>query len=153
MWPFKRRQPDDARPEAAWDGRWVVARGEHQGRPMIVRKNVEAAGLAGNAEFSVRLGIAVPFRSPDANGMPSEPEFDVLAEIEDTLIAQLHVDRKAIAVLTITTAGMREFVFYTRDPNWAQAVVEDVRKTITTHELQGYVAPDEQWEVYAEFRL
>ena len=49
MWPFHKH--DDAKDREAWDRQWVVARGEYQGRPMFVRKNVGAACLAGQSEF------------------------------------------------------------------------------------------------------
>ena len=56
-------------------------------------------------------------------------------------------------VLTITTGGMREFVFYTGDGHWAQGVIAGVRGAVTAHELQSYTVRDDEWDVYKQFKL
>jgi hypothetical protein len=57
----------------------------------------------------------------------------------------------SILVLAITSAGMREFVFYTRDATWVKSVLEVLQTTLTWHEIQSYVAKDPEWEVDKTF--
>jgi hypothetical protein len=78
-------------------------------------------------------------------------EMAQLDAIEDELSAKLERDQRSLQVLVITTGGMREFVFYTRDPQDAQASIEALQSHITTHELQFYIESDGQWGLFKEF--
>jgi hypothetical protein len=151
MWPF-RRQPQELT-SAIWDGQWSIGEIERDGRRTIVRKNQGAASLVGDARFPVRVGVAVPFHRPDAGGMPAPDEFPRLSAIEDDLIDHFQADRRAVAVLSITTGGMREFVFYAADAKWAEGILHDARSRVPDYELQSYVVPDPKWDVYRQFRL
>jgi hypothetical protein len=151
MWPFRRNQNEPA--ASAWDGQWSIGKVEHQGRPMIVRKNQAASGLLADKGFPVRVGVAIPFLHPDPNGMPSPEEFTRLAAIEDDLVDQFQATRQAVAVLSITTAGMREFVFYAADASWAQGILQDARLRISDYELQTCIETDPEWAAYRQFDL
>jgi hypothetical protein len=45
---------------------------------------------------------------------------------------------------------MREFVFYTRDPQRLKHRFEQLRNHITSHELQLLIQMDEAWEIYSQ---
>ena|SRR6516165_6279490 len=57
---------------------------------------------------------------------------------------------QCLFVAIITTSGMREFVFYTRDPEQVRKRFEEVRTGITSHQIQLMIQPDEGWSVYAQ---
>jgi len=151
MWPFRRRQQELT--PSVLDGQWSIGEVESDGRRMIVRKNQGAARLVGDARFPIRVGVAVPFHHPDGSGMPAPDEFTRLAAIEDDLVELFQAGRQAVAALSITTAGMREFVFYAADASWAEGVLQDARSRVSDYELQSYVSPDPTWDVYSQFRF
>jgi hypothetical protein len=147
MWPFKRRQ---AKAQSDSQAVWSVARGEHNDAPMFIRiRQDPRPGLT--AAYSHRVGFAVPLRTPDSRGLPQGAEFEDLARIEDLLASTLESEGASIQVLSITTSGMREFVFYTCDPERIQAVVPTLQAQVRSHQLQSYIEPDPDWSVYQEF--
>lgn len=122
MWPFKRckkRPPRD-------DSTWTVAQGDYEGSPLFARIRRDL-GHPIRATHTHRVGIAVALLNPDSRGLPRTEEYPVLAEIEDALTSALESGGKSVHVLSITTRGMREFVFYTRDPGWAEGAFRRVQ--------------------------
>jgi hypothetical protein len=118
---------------------------------MFVRRNDSASELLGHSEFRFRVGVAVPLKAPNEDGFPGNDEMEQLNVIEDTLSSRLEAEQQSLQVLAITTGGMREFVFYTRDAAAAKAILEQLRATESTHELQGYIAEDPKWSAYRQF--
>ena len=117
---------------------------------MIVRSN------AGYREFGMvpgyehQVGIAVPFRSPEPNGLPSLEENVELDAIEDAICNYLQEGAASLLVAIITTNGMREFVLYTRAPEQLQHSFEQLRRHIMSHEMQLMIQVDKTWEIYAQ---
>jgi len=148
MWPFK-RFPNVA--DVVTDGQWVVATGGFEGKPMIVRVNRALTKLMGHPDYGYRVGIAIPLIAPRADGFPNTEEAAVLAEIEDQIDDALTPQFESLFALVITTGGMREFVFYTRDAGAAGHNVAALRSRIQSHELQSYVELDRRWLVFREF--
>lgn len=144
---FREEKP----PEYPSESRTSVLKGESGGRPLFARRNDSAAILAKHPEFRFRVGVAVPLNYPNEHGLPSADEILQLDVIEDALTAQLEAGRQSIQVLVITTDGMREFVFYTRDSALAKSVIEALKTTIKSHEIQWYVDEDPEWKVYKTF--
>lgn len=118
---------------------------------MFVRRNESAAGLAQHPEFRFRVGVAVPLTAANEHGLPGKEEMEQLDIIEDLLSTRLEADQQSLQVLAITTNGMRELVFYTRNPNLVQAAIDALRAEVTSHELQSYVQEDPKWTVFRQF--
>lgn len=125
---------------------WQVAQGEHDGKPMIVRINETAKQFEGHPDLPVRMGIAIPLRSPRPDGLPNEIEQAQLTEIEDRLFAI--IGKAGRVVLVISTSGMREFVSYVRSEADAARFAEAVRSGTRTHEVQNYAAADPKWQLF-----
>ena len=138
-------------PQYPTECKWTVLQGEHEGRFMIVRRNDSAAQLRGHVEYRYRIGVAIPLKEPDERGLPSNEESSQLNIIEDKFTEALERDRQCLEVLVITTGGMREFVFYSRDAAAAKSILEANTKSASGHELQSYIAEDPDWGVYAQF--
>ncbi len=131
--------------------KWAILSGEENVKPMIVRRNNSAKQLASNSEFNYRVGFAIPLSAPNEVGLPSNEEMKSLNLIEDELSKKLEKDGISIQVLAITTDGMREFVYYTRDSKIAEQVIYNVRSKFSSHEIQFYVEEDKEWSVYKKF--
>jgi len=118
---------------------------------MIVRRNDSAKEISSNLEFVYRIGFAIPLLVCNEFGLPSNEEMISLNQIEDELSDQLEKGEISIQVLSITTSGMREFVYYTKDSKIVEKVISDVRSKFSSHEIQYYVVEDKSWSVYKEF--
>lgn len=54
-------------------------------------------------------------------------------------------------LLSITTSGMREFIFYTRSPSSVPTVVQQLQAQFPAHRVQHYVNEDRNWAIYKQF--
>jgi hypothetical protein len=130
---------------------WAVGEAMGDDRPMFFRINTGAKSFAAHPELPYRFGVAIPLVEPDDRGLPQAAEMAVLNEIEDALAGALEPSADGVLVLAITTSGMREFVFYIRDPQCAASAVAAARACCQGHEVQHYVESDPQWTVYQQF--
>ena len=119
---------------------------------MIVRANSGYSEFIPLRFYEHQVGIAVPLREPDPSGLPSSEEDSELSDIEDTICSSLETEATSLLVAAITTSGMREFVFYTRDPEDVKRRFEDVRTSITSHEIQLMIQEDKKWRTYSQFQ-
>jgi hypothetical protein len=133
------------------ESQWSVLSGKHEGKPMFIRRNDAARSLRGHPEYRFRVGIAVPLKAPDEHGLPNAEEMEQLNAIEDLVSSRLEDGKQSLMVFAITTGGMREFVFYSRNGEAAASTLEALRSEVHTHELQGYVAEDPKWSGYRQF--
>ena len=140
----------DKPPESPKDS-WTVAQGTYKGHPMFLRINKGLLPLAGKPPFQDRFGVTVPFRAPNENGLPNNSESEDLNRIEDDLLTTFTSSGKTLFAIVITTGGSREFVFYTSVAPDIAPAMERLKKQITSHELQFYVQPDKNWDVYRSF--
>ena len=147
MWPFRRR---DRSKEREGEASWSVAQGDYDGAPLFARIRSDP-GPRFRQSHVHRVGVAVPLRAPDARGLPQPEEFARLAEIEDILSAAFESNSKSIHVLSITTSGMREFVFYACDPGWVELTLSSIQGQVPDHELQLAIEHDPEWSVYGQF--
>lgn len=130
---------------------WTVCEGQYNGKPLIARVNIGLKPLVADSRYQHRIGVAVPFRSPDADGFPSGAESWKISEIEDLLADELELHHQSLFAVAITTNGMREFVFYTSDTQVAERKLEALAERIDSHQIQRVIAPDPDWSVYRQF--
>ncbi len=50
---------------------WSVGTGQRAGKPIFVRRNTSAASLAGHRDYRFRVGVAIPLKEPNPDGLPS----------------------------------------------------------------------------------
>jgi hypothetical protein len=131
--------------------KWVILSGEDNGKPMVVRRNNSAKQLSVNSKFDYRVGIAIPLLAPNEIGFPTNEEAKSLNQIEEELSNQLEKDSASILVLSISTDGMRELVYYTRDSIIVEETIDNIRSKFPFYQFQFYVKEDKEWSVYQEF--
>lgn len=139
------------KPNYPTESAWAVLKGQHNGKPMFIRRNESAAQLEGHAEYGYRVGVAVPLLAPNNDGLPSNDEMEALNKIEDALSVAFENQQASLQVLAVTTNAMREFIFYTRVPAEIEARLNTVRSQFPNRELQFYIAADSKWDGYAQF--
>lgn len=146
---FAKRHPKLAK--LAGQGNWMVGEATNDGRPMFLRINAAAKRFIAHPDLPYRFGVAVGLREPDERGLPQSAEMTELNRIEDALMEALEPALDGFLVAVITTGGMREFVFYIRDPQCAPSAIAAANECCQGHELQHYVQSDPQWLGYQEF--
>ena len=148
MWPFNKKtlSPD----RLPVDGPWSVGEGRHSGQVMFVRTNTGYREFGSVPGYDHQVGIAVPFKEATATGLPSPAEDAQIGEVEDLIASSLEELAESLFVAVITTGGMREFVFYTREPQSVRQRFEELHSRITSHEIQLMIQSDRTWRVYAQ---
>lgn len=146
MWPFKRKHPPIEQLEL--EESWSVSVGGVQGKPVIARVNRGVGQAVRHPELAHQVGVAVPLNDPDGTGLPGMDESEQLAAIESKVVDRLQADGQSLHVAVITTGGMREFVFYTTDPEGTRRRFDEAAKEVETHELQLMIQEDPKWRVY-----
>jgi hypothetical protein len=139
-------RPESAIPAEAW----VVAQGERNGKPLLLRFNEGAPAAKERPRWPVRVGVAVRFREADGNGFPGAADSPVLDGIEEA-IATVLAERGAMFAFVVTTGGMREFVAYVSEHDDGRAVTEAAQAAGQGWQLQAYGRGDPAWEGYDEF--
>jgi hypothetical protein len=142
---FKKQNPYPA------DCRWNVFQGKNGDRPMIVRKNESAGVLKTHGAYCARVGFAVRFLEATVDGLPSPRELPTLNHLEDALAVAMEANEDAIHVLTITTSGFREHVFYSKETKPLEPVVHTLKGKFRDYELSTYAEEDGSWQGYSQF--
>lgn len=94
---------------------WVLAEGQFQGKPSLLRFRPGLREYAGNPNYPRRLIVKWPYNEDDPSGMPSSSQSDELGSFEDALVDALDTERLAILAFVFTHAGVREWHFYIGD--------------------------------------
>jgi uncharacterized protein DUF695 len=131
--------------------KWLLARGERDGFPMIVRMAAAYRGVGALTGYGHHIIVGTTFRAPTPAGFPSSEEGDDLQQFEERLCAAMESNNESLCVLVITNRGLRDFIFYTRDADGAKS-----RLDMTLAQLSGFkshvvVERDEEWEIYRAF--
>jgi hypothetical protein len=138
------RAPSRAEPEAAW----TLLEGTYEGRPIFVRRNVALAVGGGDRTRPYQIGVTVPFLEPGAHGLPGAADFERLGPFEDTLAAILCHGGLCVFAAVVTCGGMREFVFYTDDPEAVKPRAQYIHEGFSAIDFQLMAQPDPSWAVY-----
>jgi hypothetical protein len=149
LWPFGKKQV--AIEEMIIPDEWKIAQGSHDGEPIIVRLRTGARPIVGHPGFTHQVGIAVPLLAPNPGEMPTSEETCSLNELEDTLSAHFETRNLAVLVVVITTGRMREFVWYTSNPEQVKRTFETIKGTIPSYNPQMIIQSDPRWNIYKSF--
>jgi hypothetical protein len=149
MWPFtqkKQLSPD----KLPVPDRWTLSRSQRDGKPIFVRTHTGYQEFRGVAGFEHQVGIAVPLRHADTEGLPTAIETQDLNAIEDAICSVFEPQCESLLVATITTAGVREFVLYTRNPDEVKRKFRLLGDRISSHKVHLRVQPDKGWDIYSK---
>jgi len=130
---------------------WLLARGERDGFPMIVRMAAAYRGMGPLPGYDHHIIVGAKLRAPTSAGFPSTEEGDDLQRFEENLSTALEIDNESQCVLVITNHGIRDFIFYTRDPNGAKGKLDAALPGLKGFEFSIAIEPDEQWGIYQAF--
>ncbi len=130
---------------------WGLFKGTRDGKPLLLRLNMSAERFAGNEKFKHEVGIALPFRSQSADGLPSDETNTALGKVEDKVVGELEKKNLCVFVAAVTTDKIRELVFYTSDPGALFTQVETLKAELSPQDIQLLVQEDSGWNIYKFF--
>lgn len=128
---------------------WTLLHGRFRGREIAVRRNATMDRVRDRDDYPVQVGIAIPLLSADDRGFPSATENERLFEIEDA-IEQIVGDR-GVFVAALTTAGVRELLFYSESNDWVAEFQHDVAGAGAEHTLRVVAKQDPSWSSFFMF--
>ena len=126
---------------------WTIAQGREEGMRLMLRLNESVGPLAGNQQYSFRVSIVVPFKSPNADGTPKVDEFKHLDGIEDTIIDRFNAKQTGVLCIIVTTQGMQQFVIYSKTDNVGQ-IIKDIALHFPEYNFKHSVEQDKNWDQY-----
>lgn len=130
---------------------WLLARGERDGFPMIVRMAAAFRGLGGIPGYDHHVIVSVTLRAPTSAGFPSSEEGDDLERFEQNLCSALEPEKESVCVLVITNHGIRDFIFYTKNPRGAERKLDGAIPSLKGFAFEVSIEPDVNWDVYCSF--
>jgi hypothetical protein len=95
--------------------------------------------------------VGANLREPTSVGFPSTEESDDLQRVELNLCRALEAEDESRCVLVITNQGIRDFIFYTRNPKGVQARIDASLSELKGFEFNVAIEPDEHWDIYQAF--
>jgi hypothetical protein len=152
-WPFRKKLRSFPHPgtlEVAES--WTLFEGLRDGRPAVVRTNAGLRAFAGHPAYGCEIEVVVPFRSPSPLGLPDGQEEGELEIVGEALVELLTSGEESLFAAMVTTGGVREYVFYTSDPDAAREKLEAFRARVQSHALQVLIREDPAWTVFRRFR-
>ncbi|MBU0761023.1 MAG: DUF695 domain-containing protein [Nanoarchaeota archaeon] len=130
--------------------KWIVAKGENQRNPMLIRRNEGVKSIVGEGYFSIRSGIAFKVLNPDNKGFPKKLEITKLNAIEDAIFNMGDGVSVSIVVI-ITTSGFREYMFYHNENFDLEKNIKTLQSKFSEYQFTSYSENDKSWEGYKEF--
>ncbi|MGN6546113.1 MAG: DUF695 domain-containing protein [Aureliella sp.] len=130
---------------------WGVAQAGYDGATLIIRYNQTAKDWFRHPELPIKLGFAVPLKSPSANGLPDPDENDQLNAIEDIIRREVEARTRGLHALVLTTGTMKEFVFYISPDADIRSLHQTIRDAVPTHDVQCMAVREPKWDSYAQF--
>ncbi|HMK38048.1 MAG TPA: DUF695 domain-containing protein [Bacteroidota bacterium] len=133
---------------AAWE---MFKRGTSDGHLAYIRGNTALRNLKDRQRFPYRVGFAVTFLKPNEYGLPTSDEARELTTLENDIDRAMSGKKLGFLALVITTGGMREYVFYSNQPDAVRAQIRKMGSRIHGRDVRSYVTADPGWEVYFKF--
>ena len=133
------------------DDLWTVGEAEAaDGVSMIVRFRSHLPSAAVRADWPHLIQIGWSCESADEDGMPDDVESGLQDAFEGALRTQVEARGDAVQVASLTGGGVREWRYYTRDP---EAFFRSLNEALSSHPeypLEFGSFEDLDWEGLAE---
>lgn len=115
------------------------------------RKNETPAITPGHSTYPFQVYFTLNYNPKDETGLPSDTDTELLYSFEEAAVAQLEHDQLAVMVATVVQSGVKDHLFYTRDPEEFSR-----RADILLVEVAGFspayqIQRDSAWNVYHDF--
>lgn len=127
---------------------WLILDGENAGYPMIIRLNTGVKEIVGHPLFPYRIGIAIPLKHPQENGLPIHEEQQYFYQIEEEIYNLFQNNDEAFVCILITTSNFKEYVMYSKTNQKIKQKIHALKSKFPEYDFQHYVQKDKNWDMY-----
>jgi hypothetical protein len=128
-----------------WDAYVMRQQG---GKPVSTVVDLSLAEKAPMKDKGYAILVRTALINPDADGMPSRQESDVLHRIEDLMEKSMAGACDAVYAGRFTHRGIREFVFFSADTSTYRKALESVFTASPGHSWRARTMADTGWSNY-----
>lgn len=133
------------------DDLWTVGEAEAEdGVSMIIRFRSHLPAPAVRADWRHLVQIGWSCETADEDGMPDDVESGLQDAFEDALLASVDARGDGVQVASLTGGGVREWRYYTRDPEAFFRTLNEAMSSHPEYPLDFGVFEDPEWEGLAE---
>ncbi|HLJ26017.1 MAG TPA: DUF695 domain-containing protein [Candidatus Angelobacter sp.] len=132
---------------------WSLKRHQPKGSSEchFFRKNLAPKVGVRHPHYCFIVYLTFAYSPEDARGLPSPEDEDTLFEIESVGLRELEADGLALQVATATKCGVKDFLFYTSDPEQFLLRAEKLRDLYQQFRVGCEIASDPEWKHYEQF--
>ena len=150
MWPFTKKHIPLNLPRPQ-ESKWDVLQGQHNGEPIIVRRNASIRSLKGHPELPIKIGFAIPLKVQNKGGLPDPAENEAMVKLEDLIEEEVLKDHTAVLAMIITMGTFKEYVFYAKAGTDIGATHRRLMGMVKDYEVQCVGQSDPDWAAYDMF--
>lgn len=137
---------------SAQDPEWTLKQliDPKSGAATIVRRCVKLPVSAGDRRYGWIAYLTFVFEPRDASGLPASADGDALCAIEETDLPRFEADGLGVFVAVVLGGGVKDFLFYTRDPEDFLKRAAPIRDGSTRFRVGCEIKPDADWSQYRD---
>lgn len=137
--------PNDYRPD------WDIYTCNIEDHPAIIGLDLDLRRFAPLNNKPWSLHVSVYLNDPRPDGFPKGKEFEILGQIEDTLVQHMEASLQAHFTGRTISAGVRDFYFYTANPARHETSITEVMNLFPDYKYDYGVKEDKNWALYFDF--
>ena len=132
---------------------WVLKKWESDDSPEVrlFRKNLAPRIAPCHPAYQYLAYLTFHYPAKDASGLPRLQDQDTLTDIEVSGLGDLLSDGLAVHVAVVTGKGIRDLLFYTRDPHEFLRRASLIRGLYPEYSVECELMPDPDWSQYRDF--
>jgi hypothetical protein len=115
------------------------------------RKNLAPAVAPAHPGYRHITYLTFSYSPKDESGLPSKRDDVVLTQIEESVSASLEADGLSVQVGAALKGGVKDLLYYTRDPERFLTVATQTRHDYPQYRVQCEIVEDPRWSQYDEF--
>lgn len=132
---------------------WTLKEYQPKGSPQrwFFRKNIAPAIPPKHRDYGFIAFLTFHYEPRDESGLPSVEDEEVFYQFEEAQMGILEADSLSIYVAAVTKNGVKDFLFYTRDPDLFLQLAERFRSEYPQFRVACEISSDPQWDQYEDF--
>src|SRR5262249_31587344 len=145
--PVTSTTPAAATTARATAARWCIQKMvDSDGNLVLVTVDLAFRGYTHKADHPFLVHVNLTTRDQNANGHPTDREAEVLDRVEDGITSELLGKQPGVFVGRATTKGARELMYYVRDTEPANAVLDRLSKSPQERPWEFRIESDPSWK-------
>ena len=132
---------------------WTLKEYQPKNSPQrwFFRKNIAPIIAPKHRDYKSLAFLTFHYQPRDASGLPSVQDEEIFFQLEAAQLGVLEADGLSLQVAAVTKNGVKDFLFYTRDPHLFLQRAERFRAGYPQFQVECEIAPDPQWNQYEDF--